>query len=89
MRLTFDPAKNARNIQERGLPFSMVENFDWQHAVIMEDTRQDYGERHFRAFGRIEDRLFAVVFTPRHDALHIISFRKANKREEKRYGQPN
>lgn len=86
MKLTFDTAKNARNIQERGLPFTMVESFDWQHAVIMEDTRQDYGERRFRAFGRIEDRLFAVVFTPRNDALHIISFRKANKREEKRYG---
>ncbi|MDT4330696.1 BrnT family toxin [Methylomonas sp. MED-D] len=89
MRLTFDPAKNARNIQERGLPFTMVENFAWQHALIMEDTRQDYGERRFRAFGRIEDRLFAVVFTTRDDALHIISFRKANKREEKRYGQSN
>ncbi len=89
MRLTFDPAKNARNIQERGLPFTMVENFDWQHALIMEDTRQDYGERRFRAFGKIEDRLFAVVFTPRDDALHIISFRKANKREEKRYDQSN
>ncbi|MCQ8117921.1 BrnT family toxin [Methylomonas rosea] len=89
MRLTFDPAKNARNIQERGLPFTMVENFDWQHALIMEDTRQDYGERRFRAFGKIEDRLFAVVFTPRDDALHIISFRKTNKREEKRYGQSN
>lgn len=89
MRLTFDPAKNARNIQERGLPFLMVEHFDWQHAVIIEDTRQDYGERRFRAFGRIEGRLFAVVFTPRNDALHIISFRKANKREEQRYGQSN
>lgn len=89
MRLTFDPAKNARNIQERGLPFSMIENFDWQHAFILEDNRQDYGERRFRAFGRIESRLFAVVFTPRDDALHIISFRKANKREEKRYAESN
>ncbi|WP_302848355.1 BrnT family toxin [Methylomonas sp. LWB] len=69
--------------------FSSSASFKDRLPLIMEDTRQDYGERRFRAFGRIEDRLFAVVFTTRDDALHIISFRKANKREEKRYGQSN
>jgi len=58
---------------------------DWQQAVIVEDTRKDYGERRFRAFGMIGERLFAVVFTPRADVMHIISFRKANKREVKQY----
>jgi len=40
----------------------------------------------FVFFGYIEDRLYAVVFTPREDAVHVISFRKANSREVKRYG---
>lgn len=87
MNLTYDQAKNAKNIEERGLPFAMVSDIDWTETVIIEDTRKDYGERRFRAFGRIDGRLFAVVFTPRNDALHVISFRKANKREEKRYGK--
>lgn len=43
----------------------MVEGLDWQHALVIEDARNDCGERRFRAFGRIEGRLFAVVFTPR------------------------
>jgi uncharacterized DUF497 family protein len=30
--------------------------------------------------------LYAVVFTPRGEDLHIISFRKANPREVKRHG---
>jgi uncharacterized DUF497 family protein len=37
-------------------------------------------------FGYIDERLYALVFTPRGDAVHVISFRKANGREIKRYG---
>ncbi len=89
MKITFDPAKNARNIAERGLPFSMVAEIDWSLAVIIEDTRRDYGEKRWRAFGFIDERLFAVVFTARGDAMHVISFRKANAREVRNYGHQN
>ena len=84
--ITFDPAKNAANIRKRGLPFSLVqEDFDWTTALVVEDTRKDYGERRYRALGQIGGRLHAVVYTPRASALHVISLRKANRREEKRY----
>lgn len=86
MRITFDPKKNADNIRDRQLPFDYVEKLEWSTALIVEDIRKDYGERRFRVFGYIEDRLYAVVFTPREDAVHVISFRKANSREVKRYG---
>jgi len=86
MGITFDHIKNAKNITERGLPFGMVSELDWSQAVILEDNRRDYGERRFRAFGVIDGRLYAVVFTPRGEDLHIISFRKANPREVKSYG---
>lgn len=87
MIITFDQAKNARNIAERGLPFSLAADLDWSRAVIVEDRRKNYGEARFRAFGLIDSRLYAVVFTPRGEAMHIISFRKANQREVKEYGQ--
>ena len=83
--ITFDYNKNARNIAERGLPFSLISDMDWSRAIIIEDTRRDYGERRYRAFGFIENRLYALVFTPRGENLHIISFRKANMREVKNY----
>jgi uncharacterized DUF497 family protein len=86
MRITFDPKKNADNIRDRQLPFDQVEKMEWSTALIVEDVRKDYGERRFRVFGYIEGRLYAVVFTPREDAVHVISFRKANSREVKRYG---
>lgn len=86
MKITFDPKKNADNIRERQLSFDEVSKLEWSNAVILEDVRRDYGERRFRIFGYIDERLYAVVFTPCESAVHIISFRKANSREVKRYG---
>lgn len=81
IQLTFDSGKNGKNIQERGLAFTLVSEMDWATAYIGEDQRQDYGERRFRVLGCINGRLYAAVFTPRADKLHVISLRKANSRE--------
>jgi uncharacterized DUF497 family protein len=43
MRFTFDPAKNEKNIVERGLSFALAAELDWEAAFIVEDTRHDYG----------------------------------------------
>jgi uncharacterized DUF497 family protein len=87
MDISFDPAKSERNERERGMPFSMVELLDWSDALIANDDRKDYGERRYRVLGYIGDRLHAVVFTPRAGKVHVISLRKANKREVKQYEQ--
>lgn len=86
MKITYDDAKNAANIRIRGLSFDEAAELDWASAVMIEDTRRDYGESRFRVFAYIGERLYALVFTPRDDAVHVISFRKANGREIKRYG---
>jgi uncharacterized protein len=85
MRITFDPAKNARNIDERDLPFELVAQLDWETAIATEDTRKDYGERRLRVLAFLGERLHAAVITMRGDAVHVISFRKANEKEVKRY----
>jgi hypothetical protein len=87
MEISFDPAKSEHNVSERGLPFTLVEQMEWSHAVIKEDVRKNYGERRYLALGIIGDRLYAVVFTPRADKVHVISLRKANQREVKYYEQ--
>lgn len=48
MEVVFDPGKNETNIKERGLSFSMVEDFDWISSFIVEDIRENYGERRFQ-----------------------------------------
>ncbi len=85
MELTYDHNKNLRNIAERKIAFNDAINFIWATASIIEDTRKDYGERRFRALGYIQERLHALVFTPRGSAIHVISLRKANTREIKHY----
>lgn len=87
MAITFDPAKNARNIAERGLSFERVVDLDWDTAVIIEDTRRDYGELRLQVMARLDGRLHAVVVTPRGEDLHVISVRRANRREVSRYGK--
>jgi uncharacterized DUF497 family protein len=85
MRLTFDPPKSARNIAERGLPFELVAQLDWETAAAVEDTRRDYGERRLRVLAYLGERLHAAVITMRGDAMHVISFRKPNDKEVRRY----
>jgi uncharacterized protein len=69
----------------RGVPFELAAEFAWDSALMVEDLRKDYGKRRFQALGLIGDRLHMMVFTPRANKAHVISLRKANKREVKRY----
>ena len=85
MRITFDPAKNQRNQEERALPFTLVTDFDWSDALIVEDTREAYPERRYQALGFIGEHLHMLVFTPRDGAVHVISLRRANRRERTRH----
>lgn len=63
MEIEFDSAKSEQNARERGLPFSMVTDFDFETALIAEDTRRDYGEPRWIALGKIGARTFVVAFT--------------------------
>ena len=85
MNISYDPSKNEKNIAERGISFEQAAEFEWSSALIVEDSRKDYGEPRFQALGFIGKRLHVLVFTPRADQVHVISLRKANKREVKRY----
>lgn len=80
-----DPKKERRNISDRGLSLDLAQLLDWPTALIWEDKRKDYGERRYCVLGFVGDRLHSVVFTPRDGKVRVISLRKANKREVKRY----
>lgn len=87
MNISYDPNKNQKNIDERGLSFDQVIDFDWDSAKIAIDERFAYGETRYIAAGFLNDRLHILVFTPTFDGVRVISFRKANKREIKSYEQ--
>lgn len=87
MRIVYDPIKNDRNVRERGLSFERVVDFDFATALFLVDDRRDYGESRHVAIGHLEDRLHVLCFVERPNGIRVVSFRKANKRESRRYAQ--
>ena len=87
MNYEFDPPKDQSNLNKHGLSLADAEGFEWDTAVVREDTRKPYAEPRFEATGYIGNRLHVMVFCLRTDAVRVISLRKANKREEKSYAK--
>jgi uncharacterized protein len=87
VKIEFDPTKSAKNASQRGLPFELTAELDWDAAHTIEDQRQSYGETRYLAYAPMQGRLHVVCFCIRGGAFRIISFRKANRREEKFYAE--
>lgn len=84
-RYVWDEAKRTANLAAHGIDFGAAYRFDWDTARVDPDTRRDYGESRFVALERIGARLHVLVFTPREEVVRVISLRKANRREMRRY----
>jgi uncharacterized protein len=84
MRITFDPAKRAKTLAERGLDFADATIVFAGVTVEVEDTGWDYGETRIICYGRLEGRMVVVGYVPRGASRHIFSMRKANGREQER-----
>ena len=84
MRVTFDPAKRVRTLDERGLDFEDAELVFAGTTIEIDDTRRNYGERRIICYGLLAGRIVVVGYTPRGSARHVFSMRKANDREKAR-----
>lgn len=87
MHISYDPRKNERNILERGLSFEAARQFGFESALVHIDDRQEYGEVRYVALGWLENRLHVLCFTEEAEGIRVISFRRANDREVKRYAR--
>jgi uncharacterized DUF497 family protein len=85
--ITYDPAKNQRNIDARGLSFDQVADFEFESALTHMDERVDYSETRYVALGFLHGRLHVLCFSETPDGIRVISFRKANSREVSRYAK--
>ena len=84
MRVTFDPAKRAKTLAERGLDFEDAIAIFAGVTVEIDDTRRNYGERRVICYGLLAGRLVVVGYAPRGRDRHVFSMRKANEREKAR-----
>jgi len=86
MRISYDPAKRQKTLDERGLDFDDAPAVFAGLTFEVEDTRQDYGETRIICFGYLAGRLVVIGYTPRGSTRHVFSMRKANEREQTRIG---
>lgn len=88
MQFEWDEAKRQANLEKHGLDFSDAPEMFTGEMVMALDRRLDYGEARFIGFGLLKGRVTAIVFSRRNpDLIRIISLRKANRREQRRYEQ--
>ena len=77
----WDERKRTSNFRKHGVDFAIVQNFDFETALVLRDDRKNYGEVRYRAYGKINGRLHALVFTRREGRVRVISLRKSNAKE--------
>ena len=87
MKFKWDRKKAESNLRKHGVHFkSATAIFADENRLTVTDDRKDYKEERYTTLGMIEDRLYVVIYTTASETIRIISARKANKREQKRYG---
>ena len=89
LRFEWDLVKAARNLAKHGVPFEEAASvFGDPLGRIANDPRHSVDEERFVLLGfSLRQRLLAVMFAERAEAIRIISARRATPRERRDYEQ--
>jgi uncharacterized DUF497 family protein len=87
MDIEFDQAKDKANLEKHGMSLADAASIEWETSIVWMDERSNYGESRMCGIGYIGNRLYCVAFVDRGEVRRIISLRKANSREVKRYAE--
>jgi len=85
VKFEWDEAKNRINIRKRGIDFDDVSEAFNGPMIVNPDDREDYSEDRWIGTGFLRNVPVIIVFTERNDTVRIISARKADKYERKRF----
>lgn len=87
MDFTWDEKKNQLNIKKHGVDFADANQVFDNILLASLDNSQDYGEDRWVSIGTLHNgTAVVVVFTEEeNDVIRIISMRKANKNEKRKY----
>jgi len=91
MHFEWSSAKADSNLRKHGISFEdAVRVFFDTGRIETYDAREDYGEDRWAVIAAVHTAVLYVVYTVRdEDTIRMISARKANAVEEKRYRQAN
>ena len=83
----WDPEKARSNLAKHRIAFEdAIGAFGDPFGIDDADDRFDYGEERRTRLGLSRGRLLKVAYTIRGGVIRIISVRKADRNEQRRYG---
>ena len=85
MEFEWDDGKDAANLAKHGVSLAEAVRLDWESVFDQVDQRGEYGEVRVRALVPMGPRIYLCVYTLRMGVFRVISLRKANSREVRRY----
>jgi uncharacterized DUF497 family protein len=85
-KLTWNETKRQASLADRGLDFSDVNQVFNSATCEFEVMRENYGETRMICYGYLYGRLAVVGYVQRGETRHIYSMRKANEREQSKFG---
>ena len=83
--ITWDEPKRRTNLRRHGFVFVDAEEAFGGVTYTYEDDRLAYGEQRFVTLGLLREVVVSIVHTEDGDDIHVISMRKAAKREREIY----
>lgn len=83
--IDWDERKREANLKKHGFDFADTETVFSGVTLTYEDNRIDYKEQRFVTLGLLQDTVVSIVHTEQDDHIHVISMRKATKREREIY----
>jgi hypothetical protein len=87
MKIEYDPRKRQWTLDHRGLDFERVSEMFEGFYLTKTDDRKDYGEVRHIIFGEMDNTPVVAVWTPRGDAVRVISMRIADDEEREIFWQ--
>lgn len=85
MKIEYDAGKRQWTLETRGLDFESMADVLQDFYLQRTDDRRDYGEVRYIVLGALNGRPITAVWTPRGDAIRVISMRMADDEERKIY----
>jgi uncharacterized DUF497 family protein len=83
MRFTWDERKRKTNLRDHGFDFADARRVFEGLTATYEDDRFPYGELRFVTLGLLNGVAVSIVHLEAHERIHVISFRRANRHEER------
>ena len=87
MEFDWDEEKDVANRAKHGVGLGDAVRLEWEEGQFRPDRRFNYGEERQEVLANLNGRLCSCIYTMRGHVFRVISLRKANRREQRRYDQ--